>query len=159
MEKDACFCFPCRIYGVNATNDVFSVTGYKHWKAARSGKDKRLGKHSSSPFHEKNMEAWVQQQKREQAGKTIKNVVQRMGTDNEKWLEVIFHVVRFLTANGLPFRGDNECLDFDSGLSGGLYLNTLQHLVFEMQPDLATLAKKMRRNAKYLSSDVQNEII
>ena len=82
-----------------------------------------------------------------------------MGTDNEKWLEDIFHVVRFLAANGLPFRGDDECLDFDGGLSGGLFLNTLQHLVFEMQPDLATLAKKMPRNAKYLSSDVQNEII
>ena len=101
----------------------------------------------------------MKQQKRQQAGKTIKNVVQRIWTDNEKWLEVIFHVVRFLTANGLPFRGDDECLDFDGRLSGGLNLNTLQHLVFEMQPDLATLAKKMRRNAKYLSSDVQNEII
>ena len=61
MEKDACFCFPCCIYDVNATNDVFSVTGYKNWKAALSGKDKGLGKHASSPFHEKNMEAWVQQ--------------------------------------------------------------------------------------------------
>ena len=78
-----------------------------------------------------------------------------MGSDNRKWVEVIFHVIRYLAADGLPVRGDDECLDFDQGLSGGLFLDTLQHLVFQLQPEIADLAKKMPRNAKYLSSDIQ----
>ena len=62
--------------------------------------------------------------------------------DHVKWLEVIFYVVRYLCANGLPFRGDEECLDFEKGLSGGLFLNTIDTLVFQLQPELATIAKK-----------------
>ena len=40
-----------------------------------------------------------------------------------------------------------------------MFLNTLENLVFEVKPELAEIAKKLPRNAKYLSSDIQNEFI
>ena len=161
VEQDACYCFPCRIYGVNksAANKTFTVTGFRNWKAALGGKDKGFTKHENSPFHLRNIESWTQQQKRKDQGKSLETVINVIEEDHVKWLEVIFHIVRYLCANGLPFRGDEECLDFNEGLSGGLFLNTINTLVFQMQPELETIAKKMPRNAKYLSSDVQNEII
>ena len=64
-----------------------------------------------------------------------------MKKDSVKWLEVMFNVVRHLAANSLPLRGHEECRNVEEGLSGGLFLNTLQTLVFEMQPELKTLAK------------------
>ena len=53
-------------------------------------------------------------------------------------------------------RGHEECSNIEEGLSGGPFINTLQTPVFEMQPELETLAKKMPQNAKYLPNDVQN---
>ena len=38
-------------------------------------------------------------------------------------------------------------------------MDTLEHLVFKLNPELAVIAKKMPRNAKYLSPDIQNEFI
>ena len=62
---------------------------------------------------------------------------------------------QILGCKRFALQGDDECLDLDKELSGGLFLNTLQNLVFEIQPDTARLAKKMPKNAKYLSSDIQ----
>jgi hypothetical protein len=161
VEKDAVFCFPCRIFGINKTaaNYVFTKTGFRNWKTALGGKDRGFGQHANCPFHERNMETWIQQKKRKASGKTMENMVQRMEQDHIKWLEVIFNVVRHLCVNGLPFRGDEECLDFVQGVSGGLFLNTIENLVFQIQPELINIAKKLPHNAKYLSSDIQNEII
>ena len=58
-----------------------------------------------------------------------------------------------------PFRGDNEDLNLEGWVSGGLFLNTLQLLVFQLQPELANIFKTLPRNAKYLTSDIQNEFI
>ena len=38
-------------------------------------------------------------------------------------------------------------------------MNTLQNLVFHLKPELAEIAKKMPRNAKYISHEIQNEFI
>ena len=71
----------------------------------------------------------------------------------------MFHSIRYLEANDLPFRGDNEDLNLEGEVYGGLFLNTLQHLVFQLQPELANIFKRLPRNAKYLTSDIQNEFI
>ena len=55
--------------------------------------------------------------------------------------------------------GDEESLDFEEGLSGGLFLDTLENLVFALNPEIASLAKQMPKNAKYISADVQNEFV
>ena len=68
-------------------------------------------------------------------------------------------MIRHLAAEDLPFRGDNECLDVDKGLSGGLFLNTMQNLVFSLQPDIANITMKLPKNAKYLTRDIQDEFI
>ena len=38
-------------------------------------------------------------------------------------------------------------------------MDTINNIVFPLQPEIAALAKKSPRNAKYLSSDIQPEII
>ena len=50
-------------------------------------------------------------------------------------------------------------MDLEQGLSGGLFLNIMENLVFKLRPDLADLAKKLPKNAKYLSPDIQNEFV
>ena len=105
------------------------------------------------------MEAWRSKEQREKSGKTIEATVQKINNDHKTWLEVIFNVIRSLAADGLPLRGDDEQLDFEHGLAGGLFLNIMENLVFKLRPELLDLAKNLPRNAKYLSPEVQNEIV
>lgn len=56
-------------------------------------------------------------------------------------------------------QGDDEQWDFGQGLAGGLFLNIMENLVFKLRPELLDLAKKLPKNAKYLSPDIQNEIV
>ena len=97
--------------------------------------------------------------KRDKSGQTFHHVVSRVQNNHQKWLETTFHSIRYLAANGLPFRDDNEHLNLEGEVSGGLFLNTLQHLVFQLQPELANIFKRLPRNAKYLTSDIQTEFI
>jgi helix-turn-helix protein len=49
---------------------------------------------------------------------------------------------------------------FDSeDFSGGLYLNTFSELVFKLDDNLKQVAIKLPANAKYVSSDNQNEVV
>ena len=75
-------------------------------------------------------------------------------------MEAVFNVVKFLSSNGLPFRGHDENTDFISGdVSGGIYLNTFSHLLFQINPELEKISKKLPNNAKYSSPDIQSEVI
>ena len=62
--------------------------------------------------------------------------------------------------NGLPLRGDEECTDMTTGeMGGGLFLSTYSDLLFVLDPDLATLARRLPKNAKYTSPEIQNDVI
>ena len=60
-----------------------------------------------------------------------------------------------MAGSGLPIRGDIEVLDFDQGIPEGLFLDTLNNVAFELQPERRSIVM----NAKYLTSDIQNEFI
>ena len=118
IEKDAAYCFPCRVFGVNASSTTFSVEGFHDWKHALDGwneldnlkdtnkkKLKGFAKHVTSSWHIHNLAAWKDRECRESSGLTIESVVSKLNDDNAKWVEVIFHVIRHLAADGLPLRG------------------------------------------------------
>eukprot|EP00795_Rhopilema_esculentum_P005876 gene5876-11203_t len=52
---------------------------------------------------------------------TLGNILSKSDADNRKWLEVIFHIIRYLAADGLLLRGDDENHDFNQGHCGGLF--------------------------------------
>ena len=65
-----------------------------------------------------------------------------------------------LVLNGLPFRGDYENSNFQSGTTeGSVYLSTFTDLLFKANPKLNEIAKKLPGNAKYTTLQVQNELI
>ena len=62
--------------------------------------------------------------------------------------------------NGLPMRGDEEQTDLAKGsMEGGLFLSTYSDLLFQLDPDLGTLARRLPKNAKYTSPVIQNDVI
>ena len=89
-------------------------------------------------------------------GTFVETMVHKRIPDHKIWMEAVFNVVKFSCSNGLPFRGHDENTDF---ISGGVYLNTFSHLLFQINPDLEKISKKLSNHAKYSSPDIQNEII
>ena len=172
VELDACLCFPCRVYASNF-DTPFVRSGFKNWKNAGAGKirqDKHgnditsnlhgIAKHSISVLHKEAVKTWEEHKKRASSSQTVNTMLMQRVPEHRTWLETVFHVVRYLAMNGLPFRGDVENTEFsDDEFGGGLYLNTFRELVFPLDDSLKQIALKLPGNAKYTSLTIQNEAI
>ena len=169
-EIDACVCYPCRVYSSN-NDSPFVTTGFKDWKHAGTGKIcddngnvkshlKGFAKHANSVPHRMAMKTWEEHKARSSSNLSINTMVLQKIPEHRTWVETVFNVVKFLAMNGLPFRGDVEKTDFASeDFGGGLYLNTFADLVFPLDDSVKQIAMKLPGNAKYTSSDIQNEVI
>ena len=153
-------CYACRVYAPNLNKkDTFTHTGFSNWNMATT-KDKGFQKHAKSSSHECAMKAWEEHSKRISEGSNIEIMVLKRIPEHRVWVHAVFNVVKYLAFNGLPFRGDGEHTDFVSGnVGGGLYLNTFSELLFQINPELERISKRLPDNAKYSSPDIQNEVI
>ena len=154
-ELDACFCFPCRVFLPYTKEKTFTKTGFRNWKhACESGKG--FDQHSQSPDHTSAMILWVDRDKRDVTNNTVKDIVVQPTSEQRQWLFTVFHVVRYLSANELPLRGDTET-DIITG--DGLFLRTFSQLLFPLDPKLIDIHTRLPVNAKYTSHDIQDEVI
>ena len=106
------------------------------------------------------MSLYQEQTIRKTKGESIKTMVVEKVPEHRTWVEVVFNVVRYLVVNGMPIRGHSENADFQSdSAEGGIYINTFTYLLFKADPKLKDIAKRLPANAKYMSSDIQNDVI
>ena len=108
--------------------------------------------------HNKAMKLWEDRKNHDQSSSTMIHLVQNR-SEHRMRLEAVSLMIKFLIKNGLPLRGNEEVTDFNEGVCGGLYLNIMSDLVSELRTNLAEIAKKLRKNAKYTSPTIQNEVI
>lgn len=104
------------------------------------------------------MAVWKEKEYREKSGQTVHNLIQ-LKPEHKIWLKTVFSTTKYLVANGQPFRGHEVNTDFNEKISGGLYLNTFTNLLFVQDPHLDEIAKQLRKNTKYTSPELQNEVI
>ena len=173
-DLDACVCFPCRIYSPNSDLS-FVRTGFHDWKHPRTEKapedpkpkDKDNSKvkgflrHAVSTRHQTSMKLWEEQKKISSSSSlSINTMVLTRIPEHHRWVEAVFNVVKYLTVNGLPFRGHDENTNFASESFGcAVYLNTFGNLLFKLNENLKEIAEKLPANAKYTSPHIQNEVI
>ena len=155
QELAACFCFACRVFLPHSKENTFRNTGFKDWKHANE-KDKGLVKHNGSGSHNNAMKLWMERTQREKKHHTIQDSVIQVNLDQKQWLFAVFNVIRYLAANGMPLRGDKET-EIKTG--DGIFLRTFSQLLFNLDPKLMEIHKKLPGNAKCTSPDVQNEVI
>lgn len=156
-EKDACLCYPCRVYESNQKEKTFTVTGFRNWKNALTS-NKGFKRHDISEIHVKARQQWMERTRRDQSDTAICSLLTKPDPEHRTWLFTVFSVIKYLVMNGLPLRGDVESTDFED-LSGGLFLSTIGDLLFKMDPGLQEIAKRLPENAKYTSPDIQNDVI
>ena len=152
IEKDAAFCFACRVLPSKHTESTFNCTGFRDWKSA-TDKCKALSKHHSSKCHQEAMANWWNYLER-----NANSVAQSFATvtmQQKKWLFAVFNVTRFLSENSLPFCGSDE----SDILGDGLFLRAFSLLIFPLEPGWEGTHQLIPGNAKYTSPTMQNELI
>lgn len=168
IQRDACFCFPCRKYATaNERDVVFTLRGFNNWKAALE-RDRGLQKHASSHSHAQAAATWSQHKCREVTGETIDCMLvgKTQLEKNRYYVKSIGDVVKFLCVNELGLRGTTETFKHDhqntdtddTVTAAGLFLKLFEYTL-EKDEKLADIAKGIPKNAKYTSKDIQNEII
>lgn len=154
----ACFCFPCRKFGVaNERDVVFTSRGYTNWKAALE-RDRGLQKHASSQCHVQAMATWSELKCREASAETIDCMLvgKTQLEKNRYYVKSIGGVAKFLCINEQGLRGTTESTS-NNDTSAGLFLNLFEYTL-EKDAFLADIVKGIPKHAKYTSKDIQNEI-
>ena len=159
-------CFACRVFQAatpaglkEAKNCAFTTAGYKNWANAMS-KSRGFTQHEQSENHVKCMEIWETRTSHIENGTTIASIVSKPDPEHKTYMRALFVLIKFLVKQGLPLRGDIERTDFSTGdVGGGLFLDGIKDVLFELDPHLERIAKRLPGNSKYTSPVFQDEVI
>ena len=164
IEHDACYCYPCRIFGANASGSsrpetVFTSTGFRNWKNA-CGKTGGLSRHSNSLSHKQAEIAWGQYKIHSKRGTTIDR---QMGNDtrsisisqNRHYIKTVAEVLLLCSRQEIAIRGHRESSD---SMNRGNFLEIL-HLIAEHDPIIKHRIEHGPRNATYTSPEIQNILL
>ncbi|GBP36942.1 Zinc finger MYM-type protein 5 [Eumeta japonica] len=116
QTKDAVYCFPCRIFGLENTK-IGSSEGVCDWKHLGD----YLKSHESSRQHKDCMLKWIHLENGLKSCSTIDSLAQsQIEQEWQRWrsiLERLLAIVNFLASHNLAFRGHRKKLTSDSGSS------------------------------------------
>lgn len=165
VKQDMSYCFACRKFSTNVKETKFRTEGFSNWKKAT---DPSAGfqKHELSSHHKQSMQLWLESKTRIETAKTIECLAsgERL-TDNQKWLATVIRIVKFLVKHGLPLRGEYDVYKnlkdklSDVERSDGLFFALIKDFIFVDHPEMEEICDRLPNNAKYISPDIQNEII
>lgn len=150
FERDTVFCYECRVALSKDVGDntrvmelSFMKTGFNNWKKGTE----RLKRHEKSQFH-------VDALNRSLSRATRIRVVQLLSAQNQKQqkesmiaLSVIVSSIHYFCRSGQALQGHTK----EDG--------NLTDLLEERSNDMPALKRWLMRRDKWLSTDVQNEII
>ena len=163
VSRDACFCYPCRLFGVSSgglsrPEMAFTIIGFRDWKHA-TGKSGILSCHSNCAAHKQAAVAWSQYTLNMQQGTTIS---ERMGSakaqqieNNRHYMKTIAEILLVCSHQEIALRGHRET---QTSLNRGNFREILE-LIANHDPIIRCRLTDGPRNATYTSADIQNEIL
>ncbi|CAK1597573.1 unnamed protein product [Parnassius mnemosyne] len=162
QTKDAVYCFPCRIFGLENTK-IGSSEGVYDWKHLGD----YLKSHESSRQHKNCMLKWFNLENGLKSCSTIDFLAQpQIEQDRQRWrdiLERLLAIVNFLASHNLAFRGHKEKLksDSDSSETSGNFIDLVK-LIARFDPVMRLHLKQVKDktiNDHYIEKNTQNELI
>lgn len=157
-DADAMFCFPCRVFNNSKkgkTEMAWMRSGIDNW---RKGLEK-VTEHETAKTHINADIAWkifaardtvLHQVKEEDKRRKEKQIA-----NNRAILKRLLDIVLFLGKQSLPLRGHDES---SKSANRGNFLE-LVDLIAKYDPTLREHLEKAKKNATYLSPQIQNEFI
>ena len=164
VEKDACFCYPCRLFGsVSAIGSsrpetAFTLIGFKDWKHA-TGKKGILICHCNSLSHKESMVAWEQYRVNSERGSSISNRINSSWettiANNRHYIKTISEILLFCSRQEIGIRGHRED---KSSMNRGNILELLD-LVAKHDTIIQHKITNTPQNATYTSPQIQNDLL
>ena len=161
VKEDACFCFPCRMFGgsggvsTSRPHKTFTEIGFKSWKHA-TGKDGILKGHDESYSHKSALIAWNEFKRQPSS------VVDQMGGNrqqhivrNRHYLKTVCEVLLLCSYQEIAMRGHRED---EMSTNKGNFLEILS-LVAKHDEVVKSQLNFLPRNAQYMSPKIQNDLI
>lgn len=164
VQRDAAYCYSCRkfISSTSTGEHTFRLEGFRNWKTALEN-GRGFSQHQASADHATSISLWKEAQFRKTTHQEVNTLVNSTQLDkNRYYLSCIVDIIKFLSTNELPLRGDQEScgaeLDTDSVSSAGLFIKLFEYTL-RKDEKLRDVMKSIPKNAKYTSPDIQNETI
>ena len=160
VERDAAFCFPCRLFAVNEgrSQNTFTKAGFRDWKHA-TGKGGILSTHDKCSSHTSAMVAWSQYKLN---AKHCTSIADRMESNraeiissNRHYLKTLIQILLLCAQQEIGLRGHREG---SNAKNKGNFLEIL-HLVASHDPIVQQRLSGGPRNAIYTSPEIQNSLI
>lgn len=160
VSVDGVFCAPCSLFS-RARNSEFVATPFCNWKNATGATHGSSNRHSSSHTHQQCVEQaasfrGVVEQKADSIKSQLSVAYDKQVQINTAALLAIVDSILFLIKQGIGLRGSNW--DKPSKREDGNFSHLLDFLskyCLELQSHIAHSS----RNARYLSTKIQNEFI
>lgn len=166
VTDDSVLCFYCHIaekrhLPISTNKDqAFTTTGFSNWKKAIE----RFNKHESSLSHHQSVD-FVEKIPRttQNVGEMLSSTYAQQKADNRAMLRIILSTIRFLGRQGLALRGryKDQAQITSGGLnfSGEIDSNFIQLLKVRAEDNPDLLKWMLKSRDKFMSPDVQNEIL
>ena len=154
VKQDAIYCFPCRIFPSGIAEVTFTKTGFRNWKKMKE----KCDKHVRSEAHKNSMTLWAGFKQAEIEGSVANQLaVHRVATikENRRFLNSIAKVAILCAQQNISLRGHDEG---PNSLNKGNFREILDLLASE-NSQLLHRMQNSPKNAKYVSSDTQNDLL
>ena len=158
VERDSCYCYPCRLSNTEPTDSAFAnPSGYHDWKHA-PGKKGSLSLHATSVTHSSAMVAWQQFQLNREHRTSLPHRMDRLGEQclrsNRHYIKTIAEIVLLCARQEIALRGHNESIDSQNPGN----FRAILDLVARHDDSFCQSYKGAARKALYTSPEIQNEL-
>ena len=152
-DRDLAFCFTCVVAYLNnhlqsahCLEQTFISSGFSNWKDATA----KFAKHEGSRCHKDSvLKTITLPATTSDVGEMLSSQLAKERLERRKCLLKLLSNARFLSRQGLAFRGDGEELD-----------SNFMRLIYLRSEDNTKLVDWMKQKTdKYTSADIQNEMV
>ena len=159
-ERDAAFCYPCRVFkcGSSRSEVAFTRTGFRNWKHAM-GKTGVISLHAKCATHKQALACWIEYTINTQGHTTVAH---RLDSARKQLIETNCHYIRTVAEvllvcakQDLALRGHREYAQLKNQ---GNFKEILT-LVANHDPVVREKLQDGPRNAIYTSPEIQNAIL
>ena len=158
VEKDSCYCYPCRLFNRDPSDSLFAnPPGFRDWKHAPGNKGS-LCLHATSKSYSGAMVAWQQFRLNQQHKTTLAHRMDRLGEQtlrsNWHYIKMIAEIILLCARQEIALRGHIESTH--SHNPGNF--RAILDLVARYDDCFRRSYEGGARNAVYTSPNIQNQL-
>lgn len=159
QSNNSVYCFACRHFAISSNvENRFTVAGYQNWKKA-CGMSGKFSKHARADYHLDAMVAWSNFNTMERNESSVAQMVSDGYAEkvrrNRQFIKTLGEVILLTCTQKIAQRGHDES---DSSSNPGNVIRLLE-LIGRHDDIVLEHLRDSKRNAKYTSPDIQNEVI